>query len=65
MVSKKKTRKAVNKFRSITFPGTETRLGQPPGTFKVMEGDKIIDMKFPGTQGRLGSAPKKRRSKRK
>lgn len=58
MVNKKQTRKAVNEFRGITFPGTETRLGKPPGTFKTKKGEKIIDMVFPGTEGLLGSPPK-------
>ena len=61
MVSKEKTRKAVNRFRSITFPGTEGRAGFKPGTFKVKKGEKIADMKFPGTEGRLGTPPRRRR----
>lgn len=52
------TRKAVNKFRSIRFPGTERRLGLPPGHFTVPKGEKISDIHFLGTEGRLGLPPK-------
>lgn len=61
MVGKGRTRKAVNQFRGITFPGTENRLGKPPGTFMVDDGKTIGDISFPGTEGRLGTPPKLRK----
>jgi len=57
MVGKKSTREAVNKFRSMRFPGTERRLGLPPGHFIVPKGQKISDIHFLGTERRLGLPP--------